>query len=109
MTIGVLEHYQTLSDNPKHFITGAKAARLVNELRVAAKLAKDRIKLTVAQSWSIVKLWLKGIDPEREARSAKMLENERMEAAQRLKNKRDNPEGAQFGFSRWPSSDLRSL
>jgi hypothetical protein len=109
MTIGVLEHYQSLSDQPKHFVSGTKARRLVSKLCVAVRLAKDRIKLTVAHSWSIVKLWLKGIDPEREARSAKMLENERIQAAQRLKNKRDNPEGAQFGFSRWPSPDLRSL
>jgi hypothetical protein len=107
MTIGVLEHYQSLSDQPKHFVSGTKAARLVNELRVAAKLAKDRIKLTVAHSWSVVKLWLKTSDSERKA--AEKANAERSDWARMQDRRIEYPGGAEFGFSRWPSPDLRSL
>lgn len=107
MKIGVLEHFQAITDSPKHFVTGGKARRLVEELRVAAKLSRDRIQITVAHAWSVVKMWLKTSRLERETAAEAADDQE-----QRVRQVQANilfPHGAQHGFSRWPSPDQRTV
>lgn len=106
MRIGVLEFHQSPSDSPKHFITGAKARRLVHDLQIAAERSKDTIQLVIEKSWSYIKAWLSSTREQQKA----TLERERYatECAQKYEAQWQNPNGAEYGFSRWPSKDLRN-
>src|ERR1017187_5471949 len=64
MKIGVLEVDQDACAVPRHSLSPTKARRLVRELRWAIQTSRDRIHLTVAHSWSVIKIALKPILPK---------------------------------------------
>jgi hypothetical protein len=105
MKIQVLEF--GASDSPKHSTTSGKAKCLVEELGWAVRLSKRLIQLTIPKTWAVVKAFLATSKEERLA-----AERKRAEAQDRLCRVRSRmafPEGAQYGFSRWPSVDQRTL
>lgn len=106
MRIGLLEFHESPSDSPQHFITGVKARRLVEELCVATHISPHVVKLIVAKSWSVVKSWL-ALGREQHERGLRAVDARQEEIAQRNARISD-PNGAQHGFSRWPSPDLRT-
>ncbi len=107
MRIGVLEQFQDPSEPAKHFITGAKAKRLVDEMRICVRLAKDKIKIVVAHSWSVIKTWLAMSAEQR--RQADERKNTLQDFQRKAQANAAHPNGAEYGFSRWPSKDLRTV
>jgi hypothetical protein len=106
MKIGLLEFPQDPSEQPKHFITGAKARRLVEELRVAVRVSPTKIKLIVAHGWNVVKGWLQQTQAQRQRAEQQVLE-----AQDRMNQHRARiafPDGAEYGFAPWPAKDQRS-
>jgi hypothetical protein len=107
MRIGILEQHQALTESPTHFLPANKARRLVLEFRIAVECGRDKIQLTVAHSWSVIKSWLRGERDRQEQaeNSRREQENYVKQSAYRAKF----PKGAEYGFSQWPAKDQRSL
>jgi hypothetical protein len=89
-----------------HSISQSKAQRLVTELGIAKFIGHRTIQLTVAHSWSVVKSWLQISQQERELRARR--ETAVLDYKNQLTARKAFPNGAQYGFNRWPSRDLRS-
>lgn len=106
MPVLLLEHFQSPSDSPLHKITGAKARRLVDELKWAVPRGPKVIQITVEKSWATIKQLLsysfQAIQSADRAAADKRDDARRLLAAQAF------PDGAEYGFAPWPAKDQRS-
>jgi hypothetical protein len=106
MKIALLEFCQEPSETAKHFVTKARANRLVDELKVAVRISATKIKLTVAKSWTVVKSWL-AISAEQRKQAAER-ELAYADFVKQMKARAMFPDGAEYGFAPWPAKDQRN-
>ncbi|MCU1305211.1 MAG: hypothetical protein JWQ87_5495 [Candidatus Sulfotelmatobacter sp.] len=107
MKIQVLEFGQSDSESPKHSITSGKAKCLVDELGWAVRVSKRVIRICIAKSWSVIKTWLQTTKEQR--KQAQQREEARVEWVLQNRARSIFPGGAEYGFSRWPCEDQRSI
>jgi hypothetical protein len=106
MPVALLEINQSPEDKPIHFVTGAKARKLVYELKIAVPLKTGLIRLTIAKPWLVVKKWIAISEQERRATEAKQSEAE--DRARQFQARARFVDGAELGFCNWPAKDQRT-